>query len=521
MKLARRKEAVMEKKAMAPSSYFSSSSSSSSSSSERKEDKEEPEEKVADDETPLFLSEIFGTMCAQDTWSDCTFVVGKGKERIPAHRLILAVNSPVFASMLYPAKEFPDQKLPEPFDVPLPSVDPANFRDMLRCIYADEVKVESSNIQPLINLAKRYQIEKLQVLCAEFLEGDVSVENACELFEIAPKMLDDKDFGLPFIREHTEDILETEGWLRLSKPRLISLLGDDELATDEFTLYKAVLKWAKASIRAIGGSETPDTLRVAMADFIPLVRFPTMQLDEIAGHIAPSGVLAQEQLLELFKFVSLSDEKEKEEAAIKLGFPTKARAGGGLSWKESKIMAKVCSEKKYAQAMVKIFGLKPGGGPKPKLTLLYRGSRDGFNAGAFHTRCDGKGANITIIKAQGRANIFGGFVPDNWSATGAYGTDRRSWLFSLVNSHGKPVRLEPTGSNMQYNASGYGPTWGGGHDLHVNTNMKSTSNYCSPNDFRTVKSGFDSVSVDANLLSGSSNFTVEEIEVFGVKDYKP
>jgi len=358
------------------------------------------------------------------------------------------------------------------------------------------------------------------VLCAEFLEGDVSVENACELYEIAPKMLDDKDFGLPFIREHTDEILETEGWLRLSKPRLISLLGDDELATDEFSLYKAVLKWAKASIRTSGGTETPDTLRVAMADFIPHVRFPNMQLDEIAGHIAPSGVLAQEQLLELFKFVSLSDEKEKEEAAAKLGFPTKPRAGAGLSWKESKIMAKVCSDKKYAQAMVKIFGLKPGG-QKPKLALIYRGSRDGFNASTFHSRCDGKGPTLTIIKAQGRSNVFGGFVPDNWSTSGSYGTDRRCWLFSLVNSQNRPVRLEPTGSSMQYNASGYGPTWGGGHDLHVNNSMQSTSNYCSPNDFRSVKTGFDSVTIDSSLLSGSSNFTVEELEVFSVKDYKP
>jgi hypothetical protein len=381
--------------------------------------------------------------------------------------------------------------------------------------------VESSNIQPLINLAKRYQVEKLQVLCAEFLEGDVSIENACELFEIAPKMLDDKDFGLPFIREHAEDILDSEGWVRLSKPRLIALLIDDELACEEFTLYKAVLRWVKANIKTSGGSETPDTLRVGMADFIPHLRFPNMQLDEIAGHIAPSGVLAQEQLLELFKFVSLSDEKEKEEAALKLGFPTKPRAGAGLTWKESKILEKVCKEKKYGQAMVKIFGLKPGGGPKPKLTLLYRGSRDGFNASSFHTRCDGKGQTLTVVKAQGRANIFGGFNPDSWSVSGSYGTDRRAWLFSLVNSYNKPVRLEPTGSSMGYNSSGYGPTWGGGHDLHVNNNMKSTSNYCAPNDFRTVKSGFDSVSVDANLLSGSSNFTVEEIEVFAVKDYRP
>jgi hypothetical protein len=48
-------------------------------------------------ESPLYLTEVFGAIVGQPRFSDCTFVVGKGKERIPVHRLVLAVNSPVFA----------------------------------------------------------------------------------------------------------------------------------------------------------------------------------------------------------------------------------------------------------------------------------------------------------------------------------------------------------------------------------------------------------------------------------------
>ena len=36
-----------------------------------------------------------------------------------------------------------------------------------------------------------------------------------------------------------------------------------------------------------------------------------------------------------------------------------------------------------------------------KGTLLYRATRDGFTANAFHSKCDGKSKTITIIKTNG------------------------------------------------------------------------------------------------------------------------
>lgn len=135
-------------------------------------------------------------------------------------------------------------------------------------------------------------------------------------------------------------------------------------------------------------------------------------MDEIAGYIAPSGILPSEKLLDLFKFVSLHDQREKEAAGERLGFNARPRTGAVINWKASTIMAKPCSERKIAQAMLKIIGLKPSsgnGGPPPggaatanndgkfKMTLLYRGSRDGFTALAFHTRCDQKGATLTSM----------------------------------------------------------------------------------------------------------------------------
>jgi hypothetical protein len=55
---------------------------------------------------------------------------------------------------------------------------------------------------------------------------------------------------------------------------------------------------------------------------------------------------------------------------------------------------------------------------------------------------------------------------------------------------GKTIRLESSSpSNSIYQQSSYGPTFGSGHDLHVSSSMKSSSNSCSPSSYRTVTRG--------------------------------
>ena len=50
----------------------------------------------------------------------------------------------------------------------------------------------SVSVKEFVALGKKYQIEKLQVLCAEFMESDVNIDNVLEMYEMAPSLLDDK-----------------------------------------------------------------------------------------------------------------------------------------------------------------------------------------------------------------------------------------------------------------------------------------------------------------------------------------
>jgi hypothetical protein len=457
---------------------------------------------------PLYLTEFLKELCCSERYSDVKFIVGKGKTQkiFPAHKVVLAASSPLFEAMLYPVV-FPDgkkQEIKEPCEIEIKDTSAEAFAGLLKCVYTDETEVDSSNIADLIKVGKKYQIEKLQVLCADFMQADVNINNALELYQIAPDLLGDEEFGLDFIRENTEEILETDSFLNLSRTRLLTLLKDDRLSVDELPLFHAVVRWAKNEAKKQERKDDSETLKSILADFVPLIRFPTMDVSEIAGHVATSGLLEQSQLLDLFKYVSITDAKEREK--MEIGFNTNEREGGFMC-KESKLL-----EKGYRKDVLKLFGPKC---KKLRLDLLYRGSRDGFTASAFHQRSDNKGATFTVISSNTK-NVFGGYMEASWAGSGNYST-ATSWLFSLKNKTNSCIKMEPSSSsNNAYCHSSYGPTWGGGHDLHVNNSMKSNSNSCNPNTYTKFATGFPTVSYDNTLLAGAPNWTVDEIEVFKV-----
>jgi hypothetical protein len=146
------------------------------------------------------------------------------------------------------------------------------------------------------------------------------------------------------------------------------------------------------------------------------------------------------------------------------------------------------------------------------VNLLYRGSIHGKAASNFHTQCDNKGPTITLVRCTG-GNIFGGFAPLPWISRQAYSSADNSFLFSLVNPRGAPPQkfdLIKTGdANAIYDSGSYGPTFGGGHDLHIGNNWngcytKLGITYAYP------------TGLGDKTFTGASSFTPAEVEVWQV-----
>ena len=155
--------------------------------------------------------------------------------------------------------------------------------------------------------------------------------------------------------------------------------------------------------------------------------------------------------------------------------------------------------------------------PKDKWNLVYRGSLHGFGVANFHSKCDGIANTLTVVKST-QSYIFGAFVNVAWDSSNTWKLDHNAFLFSLVNKDNKQVKIKfdtAQTANSIYCGSGYGPTFGAGHDLHIanNANANTTSYSNLGNSYKHPQYANGSNEAKT-LFAGSYNFQISEIEVF-------
>ena len=152
-----------------------------------------------------------------------------------------------------------------------------------------------------------------------------------------------------------------------------------------------------------------------------------------------------------------------------------------------------------------------------KSILLYKATRDGFQASAFHSRCDNITNTVTVI-SNNLNHVFGGFTAAKWSSSSGYTADPNAFIFSLRGNGGLTYYKLPILSTQvsyaivgQYN---YGPTFGSGHDIHIRDRSNNdTANFSNINSYTppTYPSGSDRYTF---LTGGYANWLTTEIEVY-------
>ena len=167
--------------------------------------------------------------------------------------------------------------------------------------------------------------------------------------------------------------------------------------------------------------------------------------------------------------------------------------------------------------------------PHSRLELLYRGSRDGFAASAFHGRCDNKGSTISVIQDT-NGNVFGGFSDVPWSSPSPYEqykASSKSFLFSLqttaaagaasAQQESRAVRFPLKGGGAT-NAHAVGhyslsmSAFGGGCDLCIDDQCNSNSD-----SYTNMGHTYDDLGGGPHrMTSGQKKFQVREIEVYRV-----
>ncbi|KAK8809709.1 hypothetical protein WA158_000652 [Blastocystis sp. Blastoise] len=166
--------------------------------------------------------------------------------------------------------------------------------------------------------------------------------------------------------------------------------------------------------------------------------------------------------------------------------------------------------------------------------LLYRGSKDGFNASDFHRCCDNRGETIVFIRSKDNNSkcIFGGYTSVSWTnALNKPVQDPKAFLFTLKN----PYRISPSkykaykSEFSHINRRLNGPVFGfkedeNNYDLCVNTNNIINEKKTGYSSFTGKRSFPNPTEYGMKLFTGTGNgktqslFTIDEIEVYGTNN---
>ena len=237
--------------------------------------------------------------------SDVKFVVRDcegGSERmkkIPAHKFLLAISSPVFYAMFY--GELAEKK----DSIDISDCDHKSLLELFRFMYSDKVNLNADNVMQVLYLAKKYMLPSLANKCTEFLRGKLDASNVFHVLPDAQKYeeKDLVDHCWKVIDEQADEAVKSDNFVTVKKSLLEELVERDSLNVKEVELFKAVDCWAtkeceKQDLKAEGSVKR----RILGERIVKAIRFPVMEEKEFAEVVLDSEILTPRESFDLVKY---------------------------------------------------------------------------------------------------------------------------------------------------------------------------------------------------------------------------
>lgn len=176
---------------------------------------------------------------------------------------------------------------------------------------------------PVLHAAHRYQVHSLTTKCVEFVEGNLSADNACSLLEQCVEFDDQPmvDCCTQFIARHTADVLRSEAYIRSSVEVVCRIASLDTLSVDEIELFEACVAWATAR----GGSDSEE-LRRHLSPLLELIRFPTMSPEDFARRVVCLNILSDSEACNVYKYFTCPEKPPKRFITVKRKRPISSPA---------------------------------------------------------------------------------------------------------------------------------------------------------------------------------------------------
>jgi hypothetical protein len=287
-----------------------------------------------------------------------------------------------------------------------------------------------------------------------------------------------------------EILFNSDKFNQLSAPLLEIVLKRDDLYLKEIEIWENLIKWGLAHEQVLNqdvskwNQDDINIFKRILFKFIPLIRFYDISTEDYFNKVKPyEDIFSKELRDDILKFYMIPGYKPiYTPRHPKYNFDSII-----INQQHTILFANWIDQKgKNSSRYIKTIPYK--------FNLLYRASRDGNTAAAFHANCDRKGATIVVARINNSRQIVGGYNPLEWdsfdyNAVGSYKSTNDSFIFKFTNLDDCQSAMVVYSKGDQYSiqrVSRCGPAFGYGCDLVLNFVSDSNTWHCSPSSYPSL-----------------------------------
>ncbi|XP_063824496.1 BTB/POZ domain-containing protein 3-like [Ostrinia nubilalis] len=219
--------------------------------------------------------------------ADCTLLVGKEKQPVTGHKIILSAAS----SVLHQKLETDGADQPK---VTLPDVEPEIFQSMLKYIYLDSLDGTGNTVFGLAAAAKAYQMPHLLKKCCEYISQNLTVKNVLQAYSFANDSNDAEDLKKKcetMMRTETKAVLADSSFEEACLDVVVALFSQEVLEIDsELDLLEAADRYAKHISKCDYANKD-----LSIRSILEKIRFLSLTPEEFEKGRASTTILASSE----------------------------------------------------------------------------------------------------------------------------------------------------------------------------------------------------------------------------------
>lgn len=227
-----------------------------------------------------FSSKGIELLYFNDEMADIHFVFESSGDRIPAHKFILSVSSPVFKTIFFGVKLVGNE-----MKIDDDGVNVDAFKMFLGFFYLKKVKLSMEHIENVMLLCHKYKIDDCIEICSTFLMENLSIDKMCLCYRLAThyKQNNLKDHCLREISMNAEAVFKTKEFLECNWALLNEIVKLDTLLCRESVLLEACISWARNTCQRNNlDADDKRNIRNQLKGIIYEIRYTQITFQELA-----------------------------------------------------------------------------------------------------------------------------------------------------------------------------------------------------------------------------------------------